>query len=62
MLAARARGVRTVGIALITNLAAGLAAGPLEHEEVLDAGKQARDRFSGLVRGVLGVLGDRSGR
>ncbi len=62
VLAARAHGMRTLGIALITNLAAGPATDPLEHGDVIEAGARAAARFSGLVRGVLGALGDRSGR
>ncbi|MFS8637518.1 MAG: purine-nucleoside phosphorylase [Gemmatimonadota bacterium] len=61
VLVARALGIRVLGISLITNLAAGLSAQPLSHEEVLQAGVAAAGRFASLVRGVLlriGVLPD----
>lgn len=53
VLAARALGVRVLGVSLITNLAAGLAAEQQTHDEVLAAAAQAGERFSRLVRGVL---------
>ncbi|MBI4544992.1 MAG: purine-nucleoside phosphorylase [Gemmatimonadetes bacterium] len=56
VLAARAMGVRVLGISLISNLAAGLHAGPLEHAEVIAAGAEARGRFADLVRGVIREL------
>lgn len=39
--AAAASGARVTGLSLISNLAAGLSAGPLSHDEVLAAGKAA---------------------
>lgn len=56
-LAARAMGVRVLGISLITNLAAGLTGSPLTHEEVVAAGLEAQGRFASLVRGILLRLG-----
>jgi purine-nucleoside phosphorylase len=56
VVAARARGVRVLGISTITNKAAGLSAQPLAHEEVLEAGRAVRDLLSTLVRGVLRLL------
>ena len=56
VIVARARGVPVLGISLITNLAAGISATPLSHDEVVAAGAEARDRFAGLIRGVLGGL------
>lgn len=53
VLAARAVGIRVLGLSLISNPAAGLSAGPLLHEDVLAAGAEARDRLAALVRGVL---------
>lgn len=53
VIAARAMRIRVLGISLITNLAAGLAATPLAHDEVVEAGREAADRFSRLIRGVL---------
>lgn len=49
---ARHGGMRVLGFSLITNLA--LPDGsPANHEEVLEAGEQAKPRFAALIRGVL---------
>jgi purine-nucleoside phosphorylase len=53
VIAARARGVRCLGISSITNAAAGLSAEPLSHQEVLDAGARVAGQLERLVRGVL---------
>jgi purine-nucleoside phosphorylase len=54
---ARAIGMRAVAISLITNKAAGLSAEPLAHDEVLQVGREAADRFQRLVRGFVRTLG-----
>jgi purine-nucleoside phosphorylase len=53
VLAARARGLRVLGISSITNLATGMAAAPLTHEEVLAAGQGLSAELEGLIRGIL---------
>ncbi len=53
VIAARAMGVRVLGISLITNAAAGTTNEPLSHEEVIQAGEEASGRFTALIRGVL---------
>jgi purine-nucleoside phosphorylase len=53
VIVARARGVPVLGISLISNAAAGLSATLLTHAEVVEAGNEARGRFTRLVRGVL---------
>lgn len=53
VIAARAGGLRVLGIALITNAAAGISGTPLDHAEVVVAGAEAAERFQRLVRGVL---------
>jgi purine-nucleoside phosphorylase len=53
VIVARARDVPVLGISLITNLAAGLSATPLSHDEVVAAGTEARGRFAALIRGVI---------
>jgi purine-nucleoside phosphorylase len=53
VIAARAMGVRVLGISLITNPAAGSTGQPLSHDEVIEAGLEASGRFSKLVRGVI---------
>ncbi len=53
VIAARAAGLRVLGIALITNAAAGVVEGSLDHDEVIAAGADAAADFERLVRGVL---------
>ncbi|HMO60042.1 MAG TPA: hypothetical protein PKC19_22025 [Roseiflexaceae bacterium] len=49
---ARHMGMRVLGISLITNLA--LSDGtPANHEEVIEAGEQARPKFAALLREVM---------
>jgi purine-nucleoside phosphorylase len=57
VIAARAMGVRVLGISLISNPAAGISATRLSHEEVVAAGIEARERFVSLVRGVVREIG-----
>lgn len=54
--AARARGMRVLGISSITNLAAGLSAAPLSHADVMQAGEQLSGQLERLVRGVVASL------
>jgi purine-nucleoside phosphorylase len=56
VIAARAARMRVLGIALITNAAAGLTGEALDHAEVMAAGAAAADRFERLVRGVIARL------
>jgi purine-nucleoside phosphorylase len=53
VIAARACGVRVLGISTITNLAAGIGDRLLDHEEVLAAGRAVRRELETLIRGVL---------
>jgi purine-nucleoside phosphorylase len=53
VIVARAGGTPVLGISLVSNAAAGLSPVPLSHEEVVEAGREAADRFARLVRGVL---------
>ncbi len=46
-------GVAVVGISLVTNLAAGISAEPLSHEEVTEIAARAKDRFSALLMNLL---------
>jgi len=45
---ARHMGIDVLGISCVTNLASGLGATPLSHEEVFEAGKQVEHRLAGL--------------
>ena len=51
-IAAREAGMEVLGISLVTNLAAGLSGEPLNHEEVLEAGRSAASRMGGLLSQV----------
>jgi purine-nucleoside phosphorylase len=51
-IAARAEGCEVLGISLVTNLAAGLG-DPLDHEEVLEAGRAAATRMGQLLGKVI---------
>jgi len=54
-IAARAEGCEVLGLSLVTNLAAGLG-DPLDHEEVLAAGRAAATRMGGLLAQVIPQL------
>jgi purine-nucleoside phosphorylase len=49
-LVARHMGMEVLGISCVTNLAAGLGATPLSHEDVFEAGRMAEKRLAGLLR------------
>jgi purine-nucleoside phosphorylase len=53
VLAARARGVRVLGISSITNWGAGLSGQSLAHDEVLAAGQALAGSLEAIIRGVL---------
>jgi len=52
-IAAREAGMEVLGISLVTNLAAGISGEPLNHEEVLQAGKDSATRMGALLAAVL---------
>jgi purine-nucleoside phosphorylase len=52
-IAAREAGAEVLGISLVTNLAAGMTGEPLNHEEVLQAGRDAATRMGALLARVL---------
>ncbi len=53
-IAAREAGLEVLGVSLVTNPAAGVGAGaPLDHEEVLAAGRAAAGRMGALLGAVL---------
>ena len=51
-IAARQAGLEVLGISLVTNLAAGISGRPLDHEEVLQAGKDAASRMGELLAAI----------
>lgn len=52
-IAARAAGMEILGISLVTNLAAGISDAPLDHAEVLEAGRAAASRMGDLLSRVV---------
>ena len=55
-IAARQSGLEVLGISLVTNPAAGISTTPLNHEEVLEAGRDAADRCGRLLAAVVGRI------
>ena len=55
-IAARAAGAAVLGISLVTNLAAGMTGEPLDHEEVLAAGRESATRMGALLAAVIAGL------
>jgi purine-nucleoside phosphorylase len=51
-IAARQARLEVLGISLVTNLAAGVSGQPLDHEEVLQAGKAAASRMGDLLAAI----------
>ena len=49
-LVARHMGMEVLGISCVTNLAAGLGATPLSHEEVNETGRMVENRLAGLLK------------
>lgn len=54
--AARHCGMRVLGISCITNMAAGILDQPLCHEEVTETANRVKERFKGLLDGVIAKL------
>ena len=52
-IAAREAGMEILGISLVTNLAAGISGEPLNHEEVLKAGRAAATRMGDLLGQIV---------
>jgi purine-nucleoside phosphorylase len=55
-IAARQAGLEVLGISLVTNLAAGISAEPLDHAEVLATGRAAASRIGRLLGEVVPLL------
>jgi purine-nucleoside phosphorylase len=53
VIAARARGMRCLGVSTITNLAAGISPTKLSHAEVMETAARVRDALTALVEGVV---------
>jgi purine-nucleoside phosphorylase len=50
---ARHMGIKVLGISCVTNLAAGLSATQLSHEEVFEAGRKVEHRLAGLLNRLV---------
>ncbi len=55
-IAARAAGAQVLAFSLVTNLAAGMTGAPLNHEEVLEAGRQSATAMGSLLGSVIARL------
>ena len=53
---ARAEGLEILGISLVTNLAAGMSGKALNHEEVLQAGRDSAERMGDLLAEVVRAI------
>jgi purine-nucleoside phosphorylase len=51
-IAARQAGVEVLGISCVTNMAAGIEAAPLNHEEVIEVGRAVEQQLGALLSGV----------
>lgn len=56
VIAARARGMRCLGISLITNPAAGMTGEALSHEDVMRTAEHVKEELAALVAGVVAAL------
>ena len=52
-IAAREAGLELLGISLVTNLAAGICAAPLDHAEVIATGRAAADRVGAMLAAIV---------
>ena len=55
-IAARHMGLEVLGISCITNMAAGVLPGPLNHDEVMETARRVRGSFIALLEEILGRL------
>ncbi|MFP5229023.1 MAG: purine-nucleoside phosphorylase [Acidobacteriota bacterium] len=55
-IAARQMGIEVLGISCVTNLAAGIQAEPLSHEEVMETGRAVEKQLAGLLTRVVGLM------
>jgi purine-nucleoside phosphorylase len=56
VIVARARGIRCIGVSTVTNLAAGLGAPTLSHQEVLETAERVKGDLARLVRGIVRAI------
>ncbi|WP_134698889.1 purine-nucleoside phosphorylase [Ammoniphilus sp. YIM 78166] len=56
VIVARHSGMKVLGISCISNMAAGILPQPLSHEEVMETAESAKEKFLGLVQGIIEKL------
>ncbi len=56
VIAARHMNIPVLAISCVTNMAAGVSPDPINHEEVLETGRQVRERFVALLRDLTPKL------
>ncbi|MCT2149464.1 purine-nucleoside phosphorylase [Dermabacter vaginalis] len=61
-MAAREAGLEVLGFSLVTNLAAGISPTPLNHEEVVEAGRAAAPRLAKLLSDTIHTIAKESDR
>jgi len=53
VIVARHMGIEVLGLSLVTNMAAGVLDQPLDHEEVLEAGRKSATQFTALLKAII---------
>ncbi len=53
VIAARARGLRCLGFSVVTNLAAGISPGKLDHAEVMEIANRVTGELGALIEGII---------
>jgi purine-nucleoside phosphorylase len=53
---ANSLGMRVLGLSVVTNMAAGMSAKPLSHQEVIETSKNESEKFIALVKGIIKQL------
>jgi purine-nucleoside phosphorylase len=53
---ANSLGMKVLGLSMITNMAAGMSAKPLSHQDVIKTSKKASAKFGALVKAIIGEL------
>ena len=46
-------GIEVLGLSCVTNMAAGIEASPLSHNEVLEVGREVESRLAALLTGIV---------
>ena len=57
VIVARHMGLEVLGLSLVTNSAAGVSDETIDHEDVMDIGRQVEGRFTALLTAIIPKLG-----